>query len=130
MSGPIVSMTVSGGPELAAKLARLGEAVSSQVMANALLAGALVIEASAKEKAPVLTGNLRRSIGVAVAQTLDTGSLYADIGTDVEYAPYQEFGTRFMAAQPYLRPAFDEKKGEAQNTIRDALKQLIEAAAR
>jgi HK97 gp10 family phage protein len=122
-------MTVTGSAQLEAKLKQLDAAVSSEVMAHALLAGALVIEAAAKEKAPVDTGTLKRSISVAVAQTLDSGSLYADIGTDVFYAPFQEFGTRFMRAQPYLRPAFDEKKGEAQNVIRDAIKQLIEAAA-
>jgi HK97 gp10 family phage protein len=29
------------------------------------------------------------------------------VGSNTEYAVYQEFGTRKMAAQPYLRPAID-----------------------
>lgn len=31
----------------------------------------------------------------------------AHVGTNVEYAPYVEYGTRRMGAQPYLRPAMD-----------------------
>lgn len=34
------------------------------------------------------------------------------VGTNVEYAVYQEFGTSKMAAQPYLRPAVREVERE------------------
>jgi len=30
------------------------------------------------------------------------------VGTNVEYAPYVEYGTKRMKKQPYLRPAMDE----------------------
>jgi len=36
----------------------------------------------------------------------------AIVGTPVEYAIYQEFGTRKMNAQPFLRPAMDVVSGE------------------
>lgn len=45
----------------------------------------------------------------------------ARIGTNIEYGPYQELGTSRMAAQPYLRPAYDEKRGEALKEIADVL---------
>jgi HK97 gp10 family phage protein len=32
------------------------------------------------------------------------------VGTNVEYAPYVEYGTRRMRAQPYLRPALDMQR--------------------
>lgn len=32
------------------------------------------------------------------------------IGTNVEYAPYVEYGTKRMKAQPYLRPAVDNNQ--------------------
>lgn len=35
------------------------------------------------------------------------------VGTDVEYAVYVEYGTRHMEAQPYLRPAFNQTMREA-----------------
>ena len=34
----------------------------------------------------------------------------AEVTPKAEYAPYVELGTRFMAAQPYLKPAFEEQK--------------------
>ncbi|MDP2358016.1 MAG: HK97 gp10 family phage protein [Beijerinckiaceae bacterium] len=40
-----------------------------------------------------------------------------------------EFGTSKMAAQPYLRPAFDARSSEALNIIRTQLKDQIEKAA-
>jgi hypothetical protein len=32
-----------------------------------------------------------------------------EIGSTVDYAVYVEFGTRFQAAQPYLRPGLDKR---------------------
>lgn len=34
--------------------------------------------------------------------------LSAKVGTNVFYGPFVELGTRFMRAQPYLRPALSE----------------------
>ena len=34
----------------------------------------------------------------------------AIVGTNLYYAPYQEYGTVKMAAQPYLRPALDKNR--------------------
>lgn len=49
------------------------------------------------------TGRLRASINWRLAQ--DSQGLLGIIGTNVTYAPHVEFGTRYMAAQPFLRPA-------------------------
>ena len=57
-------------------------------------------------KAPVDTGTLKRSIGL----TIDDGGMAAQVEPTVEYAPYQEYGTRFMEAQPFVGPAFREQK--------------------
>lgn len=64
------------------------------------------IQTKAQQKAPVDTGNLKRSIGL----TMRDGGLTAEVEPTAEYAPYVELGTRFMNAQPYLRPAFEEQK--------------------
>lgn len=36
------------------------------------------------------------------------------VGTDVEYSVYVEFGTSRMSAQPYLRPAIEHAKRNAE----------------
>jgi len=61
---------------------------------------ALLIEGEAKRICPVRTGRLRASIHTG---KIREGVCY--VGTNVHYAPYVEFGTRKMAAKPYLRPA-------------------------
>lgn len=64
------------------------------------------MQTKAQQKAPVDTGNLKRSIGLAMRD----GGLTAEVEPTAEYAPYVELGTRFMNAQPYLKPAFDSQK--------------------
>jgi HK97 gp10 family phage protein len=66
---------------------------------------ALQVDAAAKGFAPVDTGRLRSSITNEMG--VDGQGVFARIGTDVEYAIYQEFGTRFQAGTPFLRPALD-----------------------
>ena len=61
------------------------------------------------------TGTTKRSIGLEIK---DAG-LTAESGPETEYAPYVEFGTRFMEAQPFVRPALDE---QAQTFKRDLQK--------
>jgi HK97 gp10 family phage protein len=58
-----------------------------------------LMESYAKAIAPVRTGRLRDSIFHSVEHLVLT------IGAKAYYASFVEFGTRFMHAQPYLRPA-------------------------
>lgn len=64
------------------------------------------MQTKAQQNAPVDTGALKRSIALNVR---DIG-MTAEVEPTVEYAPYVELGTRFMNAQPYLKPAFEEQK--------------------
>ena len=54
------------------------------------------------------TGTTKRSITAAGVNITD-GGLTAEAGATTEYAPYVEHGTRFMEAQPFVKPAFDEQ---------------------
>lgn len=64
------------------------------------------LQVKAQRNAPVDTGNLKRSIRLDVSG----GGLTAESKAAAEYAPYVEWGTRYMEAQPYMKPAFNEQK--------------------
>ena len=74
-----------------------------QTMGRSLVqASAAMVERGAKGKAPVDTGALRSSIHTQ----LGDGGMSASIAPGVHYAVYLEYGTRRMAAQPFMGPAF------------------------
>ena len=75
----------------------------------------ILVEGRAAKNAPVDTGRLRNSI------THETEQDYAIIGTNVEYAPFQELGTSRMEAQPYLRPAVDQSQGDIKKILEQEL---------
>ena len=64
------------------------------------------LQAGAQRNAPVDTGTLKRSIQLEIMD----GGLTAVSEAKAEYAPYVEWGTRFMDAQPYMKPAFYVQK--------------------
>lgn len=141
------TIRLKGSPEMTAKLRKLGDAAAGQALERAAVAGALLIHGAAVPKTPYKTGNLRRSLhvgghagesgGLADTKGTDVGGNEHSrararvlIGTNVEYAPFVEFGTSRMAARPYLRPAFDEQKERAAKEVGAALWELLKAAAR
>ena len=95
----------------------VSEAIKSAIL-NGLETCGLVAEGYAKKLCPVDTGNLRNSI----THTVDEEEPAAYIGTNVEYAPYQELGTIHMKAQPFLKPAVAEHANEYRKIIENELK--------
>lgn len=61
------------------------------------------------------TGQTKRSIGLEIK---DSG-FTAQAGPETDHSPYLEYGTRFMEAQPFVKPAFDEQK---EQFVRDMKK--------
>lgn len=51
---------------------------------------------------PYTVGNIRRNIKIEAS---DGGMTYT-VYPSPDYAPYVEYGTRFMGSQPFVRPAF------------------------
>ena len=51
------------------------------------------------------TGQTKRSIGLEYTD----GGFAAEVEPKTEYSPYLEYGTRFMDAQPFVKPAYDEQ---------------------
>lgn len=71
----------------------------------------------AKEMCPVDTGRLRASI----AWHLEDRHVGV-VDSHVEYAPYVEYGTSRMEAQPFLRPAVAEVAATARSLITTVLR--------
>ena len=108
-----IRIDVQGADAAASALMQFAAGIKSKTPA-AVAQGGKLVEADAKAMAPVDTGALRASI------TSKPAGMRCDIGTNVEYAIYQEFGTYKMAAHPFLVPAL---KGNEQAII-----ELIAAA--
>lgn len=75
-----------------------------------------LIEASAKGYAPVRTGALRESISTEIRETDKT--IVGEVAPHVSYAQFLEFGTYKMAAQPFMRPAYEENRGAILDLFR------------
>lgn len=85
---------------------RLTDAAQMKAAKQIVQKNGAELQARAQRNAPVDTGNLKRSIRLEIR---DDG-LTAESNAAAEYAPYVEWGTRFMKAQPFMRPAFQVQK--------------------
>lgn len=82
----------------------LDELARSADVEKALKVAADVGAETAERLAPVDSGDLKRSIGS------DSEAGRANVHVDVSYWMFPEFGTRYMTATPYMRPAVDAMK--------------------
>lgn len=79
----------------------------NDAIARALEAIGIQAEGDVASLAPVDTGRLRDSI--THKTHAEEESVY--VGTNVEYAAYQEYGTSRMRAHPYLKPGIMNNLG-------------------
>ena len=71
---------------------------------------------SAPGEAPAVdTGRLRASIAHRVE--MESGEAVAFVGTNVEYAPYLEFGTTRMQPRPFMVPAIERNREWIKNKL-------------
>jgi HK97 gp10 family phage protein len=95
----------------------------------------MIIANEAKIRAPVLSGQLRRSIGVSTSTP--GGKAEARVGSNLEYARRIEFG--FTGAdrlgrifdqpgKPFLRPAAKAKRKQVINEISRAIADKVKGS--
>lgn len=106
----------------------------------------ILVENQAKINCPVDTGQLRQSI--THDTTVENNELVGIVGTNVEYAPYVEYGTGIFAVQgdgrkdrwsyqdaegnwhstigqrpqPFLEPALDSKRKDIHELFKNQIK--------
>lgn len=76
------------------------------------------IQSNADFKKGYQTGTTKRSVSLEICD----GGFTAESGATTEYAPYLEYGTRFMEAQPFIEPAFDDQKNKFQSDLKKLMK--------
>lgn len=122
-------------------MARLDKMSDEAALKKSLETAALLVERSAREKAPKDTGALRRSIRSKVE------GLEGIIYTPLEYAPYIEYGTGLFAEgngrkdvpwnyqddkgnwhstsglkpQPFMRPSLDENRQKILEILKEGV---------
>lgn len=112
-----MAMDVKEFQKYLSRLEKDAETITQEAVKQATL----IADAEAKKKAPVDTGNLRASI------SMEVDGLEGTVGTNVEYAPFVEYGTSRQPAQPFMEPAKYKAerelqkilKREARNYVRD-----------
>lgn len=133
--------TIENLDRLLSKLNKLANLNVSEPLTKACL----LVENAAKLNAPVDKGQLRQSI------THEIDGNIGVVGTNVEYAPYVEFGTGIYAAagngrqdrwsyqdaegnwhstigqqpQPFLEPALESNRKEIDKIFKDFLKEGV-----
>lgn len=94
-----IKAEIRGIARVFAKLDEAQRAKAVPALERAIHKSGYMVERTAKQLCPVDTGRLRKSIHNV------PGKMRSVVRTNVSYAPYQEFGTSKMGAQPYMRPA-------------------------
>lgn len=125
-------MAVEGLSELMAKLESM-RGSSTEALGKGIGRACARIQADAKQNCVVDTGRLRASIVTDVHTEGNT--VVGTVGTNVEYAPYVEFGTgrngdpsvehntsfAGIPPKPFLYPAFRANKDKIENYITDSV---------
>lgn len=93
---------------------------SGAAVQRALLQTGADITDLTKQLAPVDTGALKQSYGA-----VPISSSEVHVGSDKEYAIYQEFGTSKMAAQPHLTPAFAQSESTFKERLRQEMEKIV-----
>lgn len=138
------TVKIEGLRELAAALRELPKAVAAKQLRTPVAIAARTIRDDARRRAPSQSGRLRASIIFKRTQggALDAQYIVAvrhgkrfqhvgkhDVNQDAYYWTFLEFGTSKMAAEPFMRPAFESNKYDALTMIIDGLRVGVETEA-
>lgn len=142
-----INFELSGIDKIVRKFTSLSQGEADEAVYKGLVDGGFIVQSNAKNRCPVDEDQLRSSIVVTQKDN------FVDVGTDVEYAPYVEYGTGLrgdpsvahvtekehikdgkktgefypyqgMSPQPYLYPAMVESEDMVRGEVR---KRLINA---
>jgi HK97 gp10 family phage protein len=79
-----------------------------------------------QRRAPLDTGRLRRSYSWEVGS--ERGRSYVEVGSNIEYAPDQEFGTSSQTGKPHLRPGIEAVVPKVGKLVEEAARRAARVA--
>jgi HK97 gp10 family phage protein len=140
-----VTVQIKGAAELDRVLRQLPVEIARKELTGAVMEGANIVRRAVQDAAPVrvdptpkaigkggkgrLPGYLRANIRRGVVRA-GTASVTIAVGTGAAFYGFMlEFGTRFMAARPWFRPAWEASREAALAKIGLALGKRVERAA-
>lgn len=109
-----INIDINGAKEFKAAMERFDSGMQRQVHEQ-LANWAAEVKASARQRVPVKTGNLRSSIYSKISEWV------AEVGAEAAYAMFVELGTRYMRARPFLYPAVQEELPRLEAIICEAI---------
>jgi HK97 gp10 family phage protein len=135
------AVKLEGLNETLAGLATLPKATAKNVLKRAGLAAMGQFIDAAESRAPIMTGQLSRSIEASTRVHRMAGRLPGDkMSVVINAGPVtsrnnvvgskQEHGTRYETAEPFMRPAFDETAQPILDEIGGAIWAEIDVAAK
>lgn len=108
------------------QLTEAARGLAGPALIDAMMQGELGVQRDAMINAPVDTGSLRSSI-VAETPVIEGGMVVGVVGTAIEYAPFQEFGTYDKGAPKGIAPRLFFTGAWEKN--RDRVIALLQGAA-
>jgi len=116
-----INVSIDGLNEVKKSLSVLPLKIQKNILTSGIRAVASTFQKEAKRNVPVDSGDLRRSIKVAKRRTKD-GSTKFSVGIsskkyNVYYGHMIEFGTKKAKAEPFMRPAYEQNKTKAVQSI-------------
>lgn len=146
MAGEFTTVDIKGLKELDDFLKSLPEKLQRKALMQATAAGARVLRDSARGRIPVrvnppgpmkvykkasrarLPGYLKAALGIWRIKKGTTSTVTYGIGARgyAFYGKFLEFGTKYITARPFLRPALDSAHLWAIEAVASVLRQKIE----
>jgi len=107
-----IEIEIKGREELQRKMTQMVRDLHGTPILNAMRDSTLLVQRKARQNAPVDTGRLRASINPEIR--MDANDVQGVVGSNVVYAPDQEFGTKphgIWSRSPFGVLAFEWKDG-------------------
>lgn len=143
-----IRVEVVGDLALQTKLLWLRKNSQRRIMRKAVKRGLKPIRAAARRMAPVRWGTLKKAVQSVVSKTArgrvlvsgrvppgESGKVPPGGGkvwtmngkTYLGYGFFQEFGTKYIAPNPFMRPALAEARTKALSEVRDEVRNQLKA---